>query len=72
MKIINSSLKNSQDNYRGTLIDNFLCKLTNNFVEATAGILVSNTLLKIIKGTHVRNVISGLPYMSHFMHSVCQ
>ena len=30
------------------------------------------TLLKIIKGPHVRNVISGLRYMLHFMHSVCQ
>ena len=30
------------------------------------------TLLKIIKGTYVRNVISGLPYMLHFMNSVCQ
>ena len=29
------------------------------------------TLLKIIKGTHVRNVIAGLPYMLHFMHVMC-
>ena len=28
--------------HRGTLIDNCLCKLTNNFFEATAGILVAN------------------------------
>ena len=28
------------------------------------------TPLKIIKGTHVRNVISGLPYMLHFTHAV--
>ena len=28
--------------------------------------------LKIIKGTHVRNVISGVLYVLHFMHSVCQ
>ena len=28
--------------HRGTLIDNFLCKLTNNFFEATAGIIVAN------------------------------
>ena len=29
------------------------------------------TLLKIIKGTRVRNDIAGLPYMLHFMHAVC-
>ena len=28
--------------HRGTLIDNFLCKLTNKFFEATAGIIVAN------------------------------
>ena len=28
--------------HRGTLIDNFLCKLTNHFFEATAGIIVAN------------------------------
>ena len=28
--------------HRGTLIENFLCKLTNNFFEATAGIIVAN------------------------------
>ena len=30
------------------------------------------TLLNIIKGIPVRNVTSGLPYMLHFMRSVCQ
>ena len=29
------------------------------------------TLLKIIKGTHVRNGITDLPYILHFMHDVC-
>ena len=29
------------------------------------------TLLKIIKGTHVRNGIAGLPDMLHFVHDVC-
>ena len=28
-------------------------------------------LLKIIKGTHVRNGIAGLPYIFHFMHDAC-
>ena len=33
-------------------------------------IFVICTLLRIIKGTHVRNVIYGLPYMLHFTHAV--
>ena len=28
------------------------------------------SLLKIIKGTRVRNGITGLPYILHFMHDV--
>ena len=28
-------------------------------------------LLKIIKETHIRNVIADLPYMLHFMHAAC-
>ena len=31
----------------------------------------SNTLLKIIKGTHVRNDITGLPNMLQFMYVIC-
>ena len=33
--------------------------------------MVQTTLLKIIKGTHVRNGITDLPYILHFMHDVC-
>ena len=33
-------------------------------------IAMTTTLLKIIKGTHVRNGMTGLPYSLHFMHDV--
>ena len=39
--------------------------------HVTADVLFHRyTLPKIIKGTHVRNVISGLPYMLYCMHAV--
>ena len=44
--------------------------LTATVPEIFGGQTNSYTLLKIIKGTHVRNVISGLPYMLRVMHAV--
>ena len=35
-------------------------------------LVVEHTLFKIIKGTHVKNGISGIPHMLHFNHAVCQ
>ena len=51
-----------------------LCRAHSLLVckQSRPAVPVTTTLLKIIKGTHVRNGIYVLPYMLHVMQAVCQ